>query len=114
MVEQNSQLDLVFQALSDPTRRSMMHSLRSGERSVGELAEPFDMSLAGASKHVQVLQRAGLITRRKQGRTYFCAINAEVFQAAYQWFEEYSEFWNSRLDKLTELLENEKRKSDDQ
>ena len=91
----------------------MIHSLRKGERSIGELAQPFDMSLAGASKHVQVLERAGLIRRRKEGRTYYCAINIDVFHAAYQWFEQYSEFWNSRLNKLNELLENEKGETDD-
>lgn len=108
MVEQNEHLNSVFGALSDPTRRSMLFALRGGERSVVQLAEPFEMSLAGAAKHVQVLERAKLIKRRKEGRTYFCSINEEAFKAAQEWFQQYSEFWNSRLDTLTELLEKEK------
>lgn len=107
MVEQNIQLDRVFGALSDVTRRGMLADLRSGELSVGQLAEPYDMSLAGAAKHVQVLERSGLISRRKQGRTFFCSINESAFVAANQWLQQYSDFWNSNLDKLTELLENE-------
>ena len=114
MVEQNIQLNTVFGALADPTRRSMLLSLRTGEQSVGQLAEPFEMSLAGASKHIQVLERSNLIRRRKEGRTYYCSINKEVFEAAQQWFEQYSEFWNSGLDTLTDLLEKERGESDDQ
>ena len=108
MVEQQLHLDSVFGALSDPTRRSMLLALREGERSVGELAAPFDMSLAGAAKHVGVLERAKLISRRKQGRTYFCSINKEAFDAALDWFEQYSEFWNTNLDTLTALLQKER------
>lgn len=114
MVDQTTQLNAVFGALSDPTRRSMLAALRTGERSVGELAAPFEMSLAGAAKHVQVLERSNLIRRRKEGRTYFCSINQEAFTAAQEWFQEYSEFWNTRLDKLTQLLEQEREESDDQ
>ena len=113
MVEQNIQLDAVFGALSDPTRRQMLFALRDGELSVGQLAEPFEMSLAGAAKHVQVLERSNLIVRRKQGRTYFCSINDEAFVAAQQWFLQYSEFWNTRLDTLTTLLQQEREKSDE-
>lgn len=87
----------------------MLQELRSGERSVGQLAEPFDMSLAGAAKHVQVLERAKLIKRRKEGRTYYCSIDEEAFMAAQEWFQQYSEFWNTRLDKLTSLLEVEQK-----
>ncbi len=113
MVEQIEQLNAVFGALSDPTRRSMLDALRSGELSVGQLAAPFEMSLAGAAKHVQVLERSNLVQRRKEGRTYYCSLNQEAFLAAQQWFQRYSEFWNLRLDKLTELLEEEKENSDD-
>lgn len=104
---------MVFGALSDPTRRSMLLALRSGERSVGQLAEPFEMSLAGAAKHVQVLERSNLIRRRKDGRTWYCSINQDAFVAAQEWFDQYSEFWNTSLDKLTHLLEKEREKSDE-
>ena len=108
MVEQNIQLDAVFGALADPTRRGMLAALRTGEQSVSELAEPFDMSLAGAAKHVQVLEKSGLIRRRKDGRTWFCSINEDAFVAAHQWMQQYAEFWNSKLDALTKLLEQER------
>ena len=113
MVEQQIQLDAVFGALSDPTRRRMLAALRSGEKSVVQLAEPFEMSLAGAAKHVQVLERSHLIRRRKQGRTWYCSINKDALLAAQDWIGQYSKFWNSNLDKLTSLLEQEKGESDD-
>ena len=113
MVEQNTQLDLIFGALSDSTRRSMLLGLRAGEKSVGQLAEPFEMSFAGAAKHVQVLEKSGLIKRRKEGRAWYCSINENSFAAAQKWLQQYSEFWNSRLDTLTELIENEREKSID-
>ncbi|MEM1068333.1 MAG: metalloregulator ArsR/SmtB family transcription factor [Planctomycetota bacterium] len=113
MVEQVEQLNAVFGALSDPTRRSMLGALRAGELSVGQLAAPFEMSLAGAAKHVQVLERSNLVRRRKEGRTYYCSLNQEAFLAAQDWFRQYSEFWNRGLDKLTELLEEEREGSDD-
>ena len=109
MVEQNAELNLVFGALADPTRRSMLAMLHAGEQSVGQLAEPFEMSLAGAAKHVQVLERSNLIKRRKEGRTYFCSINQEAFVAAKEWLQKYSEFWNNNLDKLEDLLEQEQK-----
>lgn len=113
MVDNSTQLDAVFSALADPTRRSMLATLRLGEHSVGKLAEPFDMSLAGAAKHIQVLERSQLIKRRKQGRTYFCSINEEAFVAAQKWIQEYTAIWNTRLDTLTDLLETEREASDD-
>ena len=113
MVEQLAELNAVFGALSDPTRRSMLLALRSGELSVGQLAAPFEMSLAGAAKHVQVLERSNLVRRRKQGRTYYCSLNQEAFLAAQGWFQQYSEFWNRRFDKLTELLDEEREARDD-
>lgn len=109
MVEQVPKLDSVFRALSDPTRRSMLEALQQRECSIVELAEPFEMSLAGAAKHVQVLDRAGLITRRKQGRTQFCRLNAAALHEAHQWLEQYAQFWNSRFDKLEALLKDERK-----
>ena len=113
MVEENVQLNSIFGALADPTRRSMLSALRSGELSVGQLAEPFEMSLAGAAKHVQVLERSRLIKRRKEGRTYYCSINEEAFLAAQQWLQQYSELWNTSLDRLTDLLEKERENSNE-
>lgn len=108
MVEHQDLLSAVFGALFDPTRRSMLTALREGEQTVSQLAAPFEMSLAGASKHLQVLERANLITRRKQGRTYFCAVNEAAFRAAQGWLETYAELWNRRLDTLETLLKDEK------
>ena len=113
MVEQKVELDRVFQALSDSTRRGMLAALRTGELSVGQLAEPYQMSLAGAAKHVQVLEKSGLIKRRKAGRTYYCSLNHHAFIAAQQWLQQYSKFWNTKLDKLTEILTEEREGSDD-
>lgn len=113
MVDYGQHLDAIFQALADPTRRSMLHAMRDGEQTVGQLAAPFDMSLAGASKHVQVLEKANLITRRKVGRTSFCAINEAAFIAAQDWFGTYSKLWNARLDNLETLLDQEKREAND-
>jgi DNA-binding transcriptional ArsR family regulator len=97
-------LDMTFHALADPTRRGMLAALALGEKSVGELAQPYAMSFAGASKHVQVLERAGLVTRRKAGRAQICALRPEPLAEANQWLEQWSSFWNTRLDNLEALL----------
>lgn len=113
MVEyKHSSLDQVFHALADPTRRGMLDSLREGEKAVSALAKPFEMTLAGASKHVQVLVDAGLVLRRKQGRSQLCSLNQRALMDAYGWLKRYSEFWNRRLDQLAQVLEEEK-KSDE-
>ena len=109
MVDKMNQLDATFRALADPTRRSMLESLRGGELAIVELAEPFDMSLAGAAKHVQVLDHAGLITRRKEGRTQYCQLNAQALREAHEWLGHYTQFWNDRLDQLETLLAQEKK-----
>ena len=108
MVDQQAPLDVIFRALADPTRRAMLESLRAGERSIMELAEPFEMTLAGAAKHVQVLDRAKLILRRKEGRTQYCRLNQVALLRAHQWLDQYAQFWNSRLDTLQNLLEAER------
>ncbi|WP_423606294.1 ArsR/SmtB family transcription factor [Sphingomonas sp. MS122] len=97
-------LDMTFHALADPTRRGMLASLALGEKSIGELAQPYAMSFAGASKHVQVLERAGLITRRKSGRTQLCRLRAEPLAEADQWLRQWERFWNIRLDALEALI----------
>lgn len=108
MVELDShRLDSVFQALSDPTRRGMLARLALGEKTVGELAEPFAMSFAGASKHVKVLEEAGLIRREVRGRTHICTLEAGPLASADQWLRHYEQFWTSRLDTLERLLREE-------
>jgi DNA-binding transcriptional ArsR family regulator len=100
-------LDMTFHALADPTRRGMLASLALGEKSIGELAQPYAMSFAGASKHVQVLERAGLVTRRRAGRSQICALRPEPLAEANRWLEQWSGFWNTRLDNLEALLRSE-------
>lgn len=108
MVEQQAQhLDNIFHALSDPTRREMLHSLARKERTVTELAAPFRMSLAAASKHVKVLENAGLIRRTVQGRTHVCRLAPEPLADAHEWLRFYERFWNERLDALERELKAE-------
>jgi len=113
MVE--NRLDTTFQALSDPTRSGMLANLALGEKSIGELAEPFAMCFAGASKHVKVLEDAGLIARRKVGRTHFISIDAKPLEEAERWIRQWEKFWNVRLDQLEALIErdNSKEKKND-
>jgi len=108
MVEER--LDITFRALADPTRRGMLASLALGEKSIGELAEPFAMSFAGASKHVKVLEDAGLIARRKVGRTHLITIDAGPLEEAERWMRRWEKFWNNRLDRLEALIERDKDK----
>jgi len=100
-------LDAVFQALTDGTRRAMLRSLAEGDRNIGELAAPFDMSLAAASKHVKVLERAGLVRRLVKGRTHICQLEPAPLAAADEWLRYYEQFWNRRLDALDALLKAE-------
>lgn len=105
MVElHETQLSAVFHALGDPTRRRMLGLLCEGECTVGQLAEPFQMSLAAASKHIKALEAAGLIQRDVQGRTHRCRLNAGPLAGASEWIAHYERFWNTRLDKLEALL----------
>ncbi len=107
MVEQFADLDAVFHALADPTRRAMLGRLAERERTIGELATPFRMSLAGASKHVRVLENAGLVTRTIQGRTHLCRLEAARLAEADAWLRRYRHFWTARLDTLESLLRAE-------
>jgi len=105
MVEQQAErLDAVFHALADPTRRAMLRRLAVGEHSIGELATPFRMSFAGASKHVKVLEGAGLIRRTVQGRSHICRIDPAPLAAADEWLRFYEHFWTERLDALEREL----------
>jgi DNA-binding transcriptional ArsR family regulator len=104
------QLDSVFHALGDATRRQMLHELADGERTVSQLAQPFAMSLAAASKHIKALESAGLVRRDIKGRTHFVRLDAEALAGAFEWLKYYERFWNSRLDALERLLRDEARK----
>jgi DNA-binding transcriptional ArsR family regulator len=108
MVELHApQLNTVFHALGDATRRRMLHDLASGERTVGQLAEPFTISLAAASKHIKVLESAGLIRREVRGRTHLCRLDPGPLASAHQWLSFYERFWTGRLDVLERLLREE-------
>ncbi|MBV9537366.1 MAG: helix-turn-helix transcriptional regulator [Acidisphaera sp.] len=100
-------LDAVFHALGDGTRRRMLRDLTDGERTVGQLARPFAMSLAAASKHVRALENAGLIRREVRGRTHVCRLEPEPLAAAHRWLGFYERFWSDRLDTLERLLRAE-------
>lgn len=102
MVEQR--LDATFHALADPTRRAMLAELSLGERSIGALAEPFAMSFAGASKHVKVLEAAGLVSRRKEGRMQICRIEPAPLAEANGWLSQWAGLWSMRLDRLEQLI----------
>lgn len=102
-------LDDVFAALSDRTRRDMLARLAEGERSVGDLAAPFAMSLAAASKHIKVLEAAGLVKREVQGRTHRVRLDAQPLHAGMEWMRHYERFWTRSLDALVALLEAEDR-----
>jgi DNA-binding transcriptional ArsR family regulator len=94
------QLDAVFHALADPTRRAMVRTLAERERTVGELAAPHPISLAAASKHVKVLERAGLVQRTVQGRRHVCRLEPRPLAEASEHLRFYERFWNVRLDAL--------------
>ncbi|MGH6809121.1 MAG: ArsR/SmtB family transcription factor [Ensifer adhaerens] len=100
----NDRLDAVFHALSDPTRRAMLQDLSAGERLVGELAAPFSISLAAASKHIKVLEGAGLVRREVRGRAHVCRLDAEPMHAGMEWMRHYEAFWRQRIDVLEALL----------
>ena len=106
----DNRLDTVFHALADPTRRGMLAQLALGETSVGELAEPYRMSLAGASKHVKVLEQAGLVARKKIGRTHLCSLNARPLEEAERWLRQWEKFWNVRLDRLEAAIHRDKKR----
>jgi DNA-binding transcriptional ArsR family regulator len=108
MVEQQAAtLDVVFHALGDATRRGMLRALAEGERTVGQLAGPHAMSLAAASKHIKVLEKAGLIRREVRGRTHLCRLDPGPLATATQWLGFYERFWTERLDTLDRLLRAE-------
>ena len=109
--QSSSELDSIFHALADATRRDMLRALAKGEHSVGQLAEPFEISLAAVSKHIKVLEKAGLVQRTVKGRTHHCRLAPAALATAHEWLSSYEQFWNSRLDTLEALLRSEHEQS---
>lgn len=103
-------LSETFQALADPTRRAILARLTLGETSVNELAEPFAMSLPAVSKHLKVLERAGLISRSRDAQYRPCKLEAQTLKSVDEWLDEYRRFWEARLDRLDAYLKKLQRK----
>ena len=103
------QLDATFAALADPTRRAIVARLAAGDATVNELAEPFDMSLPGISKHLKVLERCGLVTRSRHAQYRPCHLRREALDAAVDWIEASRRTWTERFDKLDEHLRHVRR-----
>jgi len=101
----NDRLSATFSALADPTRRAILARLALGETSVSELAEPFDMSLPAVSKHLKVLERAGLITRGRAAQWRPCRLEPEALKGVDDWLEHYRRLWSERLDRLDVYLQ---------
>lgn len=106
----SDQLSTTFAALADPTRRAILARLASGECSVTELAEPFDMSMPAVSKHLRVLERAGLIVRGREAQWRPCRIEAAPLKDVAEWAERYRHIWEARLDRLGDYLKELKEK----
>jgi DNA-binding transcriptional ArsR family regulator len=113
MVKYSSKtLDRTFAALADPTRRRILAHLARGDRRVTDLARPHDMSLPAVSKHLRVLENAGLLRRRRYGRVHEMQLNATPLKKAAQWVEDYREFWEGSLDRLAAYLEKTNKTAD--
>ena len=113
MLNQTEPLNLVFQALSDPSRRVIVERLCRGPASVSELAEPLDMSLPAVIQHLQVLESSGLVWSEKTGRVRTCRIQRSALQAAEKWLNARRAMWERKLDRLGEYLDQQGRKADD-
>jgi DNA-binding transcriptional ArsR family regulator len=109
------ELDVTFMALADATRRAIINRLSQGPFTVSELAEPFDISLPAVSKHLKILENAGLLERRRDGRVHLCSLKAEPMKEAADWIAKYQRFWDERLDALDSYFKelNQKEKDDD-
>ena len=105
MVNYEMEIDRTFSALSDPTRRAIVQRLAMGEATVTEIAQPFSMSLPAISKHIRILEDAGLLVRLKEGRMHRCQLSVEPLREAKQWIEHYTTFWNTQLDSLGQYLQ---------
>jgi len=105
MTMSHERLDATFSALADPTRRAILARLASGEATVNELAAPFDMSLPAISKHLKVLERAGLISRGREAQTRPCRLQAVPLREISEWVERYRKFWEESFERLDDYLE---------
>lgn len=105
MVTSNARLDRTFGALADSTRRAILARLAQGDASVGELARPFRVSRPAISKHLRVLERAGLVRRTREGRVSRCELEAVAMREAAEWVDRYRVFWEGRLDALARYVE---------
>jgi len=103
----SDQLDLTFGALADPTRRSILEQLAIGPSTVGDLAAPFEMSRPAISKHLRVLEKAGLVARTRDGRVSRCRLDARPMVVAAEWVEHYRVFWEQQLDSLSKYFESQ-------
>ena len=99
-------LDDIFQALSDSTRRSILMQVREEEQTVSDIASSYAMSMPAITKHLNILERAGLLVRIKDGRKRLCRAEPRTIQSAVDWLEHYQQFWNMQLDSLKEFVEN--------
>jgi len=108
--QQAKNLDLIFGAVADATRRSILDRLRSGCLTVTELAKPYSMSLNAVSKHVKALERAGLIRRTINGREHSCQLDAATFDEAMNWMSHYSQFWSDRIGALEKHIVNKRKR----
>ncbi len=108
MQQADSNLDQVFFALSDGTRRAILSRLIEGSTTIGELAEPFEMSSPAISKHMKILETAGLIKRRIRGRQHHCTLATDALKTAEDWINFHRKFWEGRLDAPDDLLRNQK------
>lgn len=109
----SDQLDVAFAALSNPTRRAILAHLAQGEATVNALAEPFDMSLPAISKHIRVLENAGLVTRGRDAQFRPCALNAQPLQAVASWTDQYRHIWDARFDVMAGILQLMKETNDE-
>jgi len=114
MQQESSELDQVFKALADRTRRSQINLLANGPATIRQLSEPFDMTLPAASKHVKILEQAGLLTCEKIGRSHVCTLNPDMLNLLHEWIAFYNPFWTEKLDNLDTYLEVSNRAPDDQ
>jgi DNA-binding transcriptional ArsR family regulator len=106
VIDLDDQLDLIFHALADRTRRSMLSRLTEGPTTITKLAEPFKMSLPGASKHLRVLERAGLVIRKVDGRIHRCELKTKPLQEALEWLNHHRAFWSDQLEALASFVES--------
>lgn len=112
-MEPRDPLSSTFSALADPTRRAILARLALGEASVGELAEPFDISLPAVSRHLKVLERAQLIAREKDAQWRRCKLTPQVLQNVSDWVSQYERFWERQFDSLADYLDRFQRREDD-